>query len=71
MHVYLSLQASLAALSVNPAHPELSRFYVHTMRSVSKRLVLRMCVCTCIHPITTCISIHFYIHKTITQGSQC
>lgn len=39
-----SLQASLAALSADPSHPELSRFYIHTMKSVSKRLVLRMYV---------------------------
>lgn len=38
------LQASLAALAANPAHPELCRFYIHTMKSVSKRLVLRMYV---------------------------
>ena len=38
------VQASMAVLSANPAHPELSRFYVHTMRSVGKRLVLRMYV---------------------------
>ena len=42
MLIFCLLQASLAVLAANPAHPELSRFYVHTMKSVSKRLVLRM-----------------------------
>lgn len=32
----------MAVLSADPSRPQLSRFYVHTMRSVSKRLVLRM-----------------------------
>ena len=36
------LQAALAALSATPSQPQLCRFYVRTLRTISKRLVLRM-----------------------------
>ncbi|CAI8024688.1 Ribonuclease P protein subunit p21 [Geodia barretti] len=42
MRMNFLFQASLAVLSANPSHPQLSRFYVHTMKNVGKRLVLRM-----------------------------
>jgi len=36
------LQAALAVLSATPSQPHLSRFYIHTVRTIGKRLVLRM-----------------------------
>lgn len=61
--LYYLLQASLAVL---PSHQELSRFYIQTMKSVSKRLVLRMyvntyyststvCKATCMHYIVSLV----------------
>lgn len=36
------LQAALAALSATPSQPQLSRFYIRTMKTVGTRMVLRM-----------------------------
>jgi len=36
------LQAAFAAVSATPSQPQLARFYIHTMRTIAKRLVLRM-----------------------------
>ena len=36
------MQAAIAALSVTPSQPQLSRFYIHTMKTISKRLVLKL-----------------------------
>ena len=38
----LCLQAAFAAVSATPSQPQLARFYIYTMRTIAKRLVLRM-----------------------------
>ncbi len=38
----LTLQAATTALCTTPAQPQLARFYIHTMKTISKRLVLKL-----------------------------
>lgn len=41
---FFLLQAAHSVLSSNPDQPQLARFYIHTLKTISKRLVLKMWV---------------------------
>lgn len=44
------LQAAHSVLCSNPCQPQLSRFYIHTLKAISKRLVLKMYVVFVVAP---------------------